>query len=166
MCDVEKFQRILTNRLQGKVIRKMVYSHQWYLKIQDGKIVIVTGNWVLKEVFAPGDNEIQLIQDAIIFKRQEVEGLYHELPFKNYKIDRYTPSIEELQSKGLIGGVERNLLSCLFDIINDYIMAKQKIFSGRKPFNLDYWLEKYKEYADVLSGIDWLEALSKVPIEK
>lgn len=145
----------------------MVYSHQWRFRIKDGKVIIVTGNqYGGEKQFAPGDNEIQLRQDAIIFKRQEVEGLYHELPFKNYKIERYTPSIEELQSNGLIGGVERNLRSCLFDIINDYIMAKQKIFSGRKPFNLDYWLEKYKEYADVLSGIDWLEALSKVPIEK
>jgi len=144
----------------------MIYSHCWRFRVLDGKIVIVTGNWMKEEVFEPADNEIQLRADCIVFKRHETEGLYHELPFKNYKIDRYTPSIEEMQSKGMVGRVERNLRSCLYDIVHDYIMSKQTIFVGRPPFNLDYWLNKYKEYSTVLESIDWLDALSVVPVKK
>ena len=145
----------------------MVYSPVWRFDIRDGKVVIVTGNYLCGEsIFQPEDSEIQLRQNAIVFKRHEADDLYHELPFKNHKIDRYTPSIEELQNLGLLGGVDRTLLSCLRDIIHDYIMSKQKVFVNRPPFNLDYWLEKYKEYSDVLNSIDLSEALEVVPIKK
>lgn len=146
----------------------MVYSYRWYLKIQDGKIVIVTGNWVLQEVFAPEDSEIQLRDDAIIFKRREVEGLKHELPFKNYVIERYNPPVEELQELKLVGDVERNLLRCFYDIFSDYILTERsKLWKKeRRAFSLDYWKDKYKEYADVLDSVDWSLILPVLPTEK
>lgn len=147
----------------------MILSFSWRLKIIDGKAVLATGHWFWGETFfAPDDNEIELRNDCIIFKRQEAENFFHELKFKYYEIRSYNPTIEELQKAGAVGEVERSLLSCLYDIISDYLLSDRAVVwkVKRRPFDIEYWKEKYKEYADILNSVDWSVILSSVPIKK